>query len=449
MQILFQSVNLLLFSIIGANNGYAFTPASQMISKQVYCPKRNNHYAFPSSYTPTQWETHCKSLLQLASTSSDDNNMNNNSNQKDDNNDEAEKLRSKAEKLRDQIRQMEEQLQSSPSPLRSNNNDEYIKIPPKDNDESIIEGKSLKNKRVLVVGANGRLGSMVTRYLLRTHPEVKEVVAAVHYVGQATSRGYGRLSYEVGAEDGVGYIGAAWSPEEERNARFEFSEAMRSYNLQNLRVVEVELLDPVQCLTITEDVDSIIFCATDFDGNRPKAIASLNAAFLFRALASPTKGRVEIEGLVNILGGLKESKQNKIRLARYNNEDVAALNGPNEPTSFVLVSSSTTALGNFETPFGEFNGLKRQAEGIVKNDFPSLSHTVLQMSKFDDNFVDESLDLTYESVSDAQGEMDSDEMYQKSRRKINRRDAARAAVDALVDEELANSSVEVWTALRG
>jgi hypothetical protein len=87
---------------------------------------------------------------------------------------------------------------------------------------------------VLVVGANGRLGSMVTRYILRNHPEVKEVVAAVHYVGQATSRGWGRLSYEVGAEDGQGYIGSAWSPEEERNARFEYTEAMKDYNLQNL-----------------------------------------------------------------------------------------------------------------------------------------------------------------------------------------------------------------------
>jgi len=61
------------------------------------------------------------------------------------------------------------------------------------------------------------------------------------------------------------------------------------------RVVEVELLDPMQCMTITEDVDSVIWCATDFDGNRPKSVASLNAAFLFRAIASPTKARVEIE----------------------------------------------------------------------------------------------------------------------------------------------------------
>ena len=168
--------------------------------------------------------------LILASASDENNNDSNNERS----NEEAEKLRTKAEELREQIRAMEDKLQSSP--LRANNNAQYIpksKLPSEEELEEIT-GKSLKNKRVLVVGANGRLGSMVTRYILRNHPEVKEVVAAVHYVGQATTRGYGRLSYEVGAEDGVGYIGAAWSPEEERNARFEFSEAMRDYNLQNL-----------------------------------------------------------------------------------------------------------------------------------------------------------------------------------------------------------------------
>ena len=70
---------------------------------------------------------------------------------------------------------------------------------------------------------------------------------------------------------------------------------MGGYNLNKLRVVEVELLNPVQVRTICEGMDAVIFCATDFEGNRPRAIASLNAAFLFRAVADPLKGRVEIE----------------------------------------------------------------------------------------------------------------------------------------------------------
>jgi hypothetical protein len=209
-------------------------------------------------------------------------------------------------------------------------------------------------------------------------------------------------------------------------------------------------------MTITEGVDSVIWCATDFDGNRPKAIASLNAAFLFRAIASPTKGRVEIEGLINILGGLKEAKQNKIRQSRLTDgmSDLpSGIKNKNDPISFVLVSSSPTALKDFETPFGEFNGLKRQGEMIVKNDFPSLSHAILQMSKFEDNFVEESLELSFDMDQDEYEnrteERNDEDDYQKSRRKINRRDAARAAVNALLDDTLEDKTVEVWTALRG
>jgi hypothetical protein len=349
---------------------------------------------------------------------------------------EAQRLRQQAESLREQIRKMEETLGPA---RRSNNNAEYMPEPTAPID--VQEGKSLKGKTVMVVGANGRLGSMVTRYLLRNHPEVKEVLAAVHFVGEASTRGYGRLSYEVGAEDGVGTIGAAWS--EDRNAYFEYSDEMKDYNLNKLRVVEVELLDPMQCATIMEGVDSVIWCATDFDGNTPKALG-LNIAFLFRAVAAPTKGRVEIEGLTNVLGALKQSKQDQIRVARMSGSSSPALiDGTNDPTSFVLVSSAPNALGNFETPFGEFNGLKREGEGIVKRDFPSLSHSILQMTQFDDNFVEESLDLNFDAVGD---ELSPEE---RATRRINRRDAARAAVDALLDEALVDETVEVWTATRG
>ena len=163
--------------------------------------------------------------------------------------------------------------------------------------------------------------------------------------------------------------------------------------------------------------------------------------------------------MTNILGGLKEAKQNRLRLSRYdpNSSDIG-VDGPNDPTSFVLVSAAPTALKNFETPFGEFNGIKRQGEGIVKNDFPSLSHTVLQLGKFDDNFVEESLELLYDDEvplpkmgdnGEEEEDMDKEGKYERSKRKINRRDAAKAAVDALLDENLEGNTVEVWTALRG
>jgi hypothetical protein len=245
---------------------------------------------------------------------------------------------------------------------------------------------------------------------------------------------------------------------EDRDAYFEYvDESMKDYNLNKLRVVPVELWDPQQCRTITDGVDCVIWCATDFDGNRPRAIASLNLAFLFRAVADPTKGRVEIEGLMNVLGGLKQSKQDELRERRRladgtigntvfggNSREEGNRKGP---VSFILVSTSPEALGNFETPFGEFNGLKRQGEKIVREDFPSLTHAILQMSRYDDNFVEESLELKYDG--DLMNDSDTLSPVDKSKRRINRRDAARAVVEALTDENLLDKTVQVWTATRG
>ena len=349
---------------------------------------------------------------------------------------EAEKLRQQAEKLREQIRKMEANLGDKRT--RS-----YDAGPTPEEEEAeaakLVEGMSLKNKRVLVVGANGRLGSMVCRYLLRNNPQT-EVVACVHYVGEdsPTARGYGRLSYEVGAEDGVGSIGPAWSPDD-RTATFEYADYMEGYNLRNLRLVECELLDPVQCNTICEGVDSVIWCASDFNGNEPRAVSGLNIAFLFRAVTDPTKGRVEIEGLRNILGGLKNSLQDRKWKGTSSNDS-------NGPINFALVSAAPEAFEDFQTPFGTFIGLKREGEDIVKNEFPSLKYTILQMSRYDDNFVDEGLDVLTEDSDDTENaSLPEGERY---RRRINRRDAAMAAADALTNEDLVGKTVEVWTTVR-
>ena len=344
----------------------------------------------------------------------------------DEGEEESARLRKQAEQLREQIRKMEEDL--------GENRARNYEIPkPAAVQEEVDSEMSLKKKRVLVVGANGRLGSLVCRYLLRNNPET-EVVACVHYVSEnsSTSRGYSRLSYEVGAEDGVGSIGAAWSAED-RVATFEYADYMKDYNLKNLRMVECELLDPVQCQTICEGVDSVIWCATDYNGNTPRAVSGLNVAFLFRALAAPTKGRVEIEGLRNILGGLKLAQQDR---KRQGNEP----SGGKKPINFALVSPSPEAFANYETPFGEFNAIKREGEEMVKTEFPSLSYSVLQMGLFDDNFVDEGQDILTEP-SDA-------EDTEKFRRRINRRDAALGVCEALTNEDLVGKTVQMWTAER-
>lgn len=429
------------------NNVDAFVP---ILCGRVYAFSNGNGNGNgnrPESTTTLPDRTESSKIVVISSTSSDDDNSGNNDNTNGAN-EEASRFRTKAESLRDEIRQLEEKLGDRRSNSDVNNNDQYL--PP-----TIVEPvlgkdeKTLRNKRVLVVGANGRLGSMVTRHLLRNHPEVEEVVATVHFVGQASTRGYGRLSYEVGAEDGVGWIGSAWSEEEERNARFEFSDAMKDYNLDKLRVVEVELLDPQQCITITQGVDSVIWCATDFNGSTPRSVSSFDLGLAYRAIVSPTKGRVEIEGLTNILGGLKQYKSDQKRLDRVVGEDDGSsdLIGPNDPTAVVLVSVAPDVLMDFETPFGEFNGLKRQGENVLREGYPSLTHRILQMGKYEDLFVEEALEINMNSDG-RRDDIDPMLREEMSRRKINRRDAARVAVEALLDSAV-GETVQVWTSIKG
>ena len=353
---------------------------------------------------------------------------------------EAEKLKQQSELLRQQIRDMEDALESSRKlqQRRMEAKAEAAKQDEIDRSSNNGDVMTLRNKRVLVTGANGRLGSLVCRHLLRNHPEIGEVVAAVHVVSEnsPTARGYGRLSYEVGAEDGIGSIGPAWSSTEERTATFQFNgETMGGYNLNKLRIVECELLDPTQCNTVCENIDTVIWCATDFNGNTPRAVSGLNVAFLFRAVASPLKGRVEIEGLQNMLGALKLARQEKRRKTSTGSEPIRS-----DPVNFLLVSMVPEAYGNYETPFGEFNGLKRQAEQMVRTDFPSLSYSILQMGQFEDNFIPEGEAV---SISD-KDEFDGD----RRRRLINRRDAAKAVVDALINPDLVGRTVQVYTATR-
>ncbi|GKY97002.1 hypothetical protein MPSEU_000659000 [Mayamaea pseudoterrestris] len=349
-------------------------------------------------------------------------------------NEEAKRLQEKAETLREQIRSLEKQLNRNNPPRQ-----QQSPPPPSKRDmETSSSTPTLVNKRILVAGANGRLGSMVCRYLLRNHPQT-EVVAAVHVVGEnsATARGYGRLQYEVGAEDGRGSIGAAWSAADERTATFEYDEqVMGEYNLRNLRIVEVELLDPLQCQSVCdESIDAVVWCATDFNGNLPRAISGLNVAFLFRAVSNPIKGRVEVEGLENMLGALKLAKQERKRQRGYD--------ATNDPVNVVLVSTAPDALDDFETPFGSFLGIKRQGEELLDS-FPSLTSIALQMSRYGDNFVEEGVDIQTQVATKG----DASSVDDSSRRRINRRDAAKAVADALLDQELIGKTAQVWTAIR-
>lgn len=121
----------------------------------------NNYLFLPSSWCPNR-------TLQLSSNEKNEN----------DGSDESTRLKRKAEQLREEIRTLEEILQSSNRRQMTPGNVVPTTETRKDEEESC----SLRGKTVLVVGANGRLGSMVCRYLLRNNPKT-QVVAAVHYVG--------------------------------------------------------------------------------------------------------------------------------------------------------------------------------------------------------------------------------------------------------------------------
>lgn len=446
-----------------------------------------------SSSSSSNGLLHTSTLLQSSSSSNN-------------NDEDAAEMKQKAEELREQIRRMEETMGAE---RQRRQEDQDLLIPEKEKVATMladVDKLTLKNKKVLVVGANGRLGSMVCRYLLRSHPEIEELVAAVHVVGENsnTGRGYGRLSYEVGAEDGRGSIGAAWMGDETYTQSFQYDdETMSTYNLNKLRIVEVELLDPVQCDTIVQTSgnppDCVIWCATDFNANTPRAVSGLNVAFLFRAIADPQKGRVEIEGLQNMLNSLTKARKNAQWTARLTGGSIPGQQSPtsttttpattssvasssstttegssqdndededDNPLSFVLVSPAPEVLGNFETPFGEFNAIKRQGEEMLLNDYPSLGKKmVVQMGRYDDNFVEEGqqiqideykkniltnrIENEIENENDNENNNEGQKKDTKYTRRINRRDAAKFAVDALTDPSLVNKKVRIWTKEKG
>jgi hypothetical protein len=116
----------------------------------------------------------------------------------------------------------------------------------------------LKGKQVLVAGANGRLGAQVVRELLRRGCSVRATVRSSDDV-----RDYERLSYEIGAEEGLGDIQAPWV---RKTVEMSGTAEMASYGLARLSIVDCNLMDPDAVARALRDVDSVFWCASDFDG---------------------------------------------------------------------------------------------------------------------------------------------------------------------------------------
>lgn len=223
----------------------------------------------------------------------------------------------------------------------------------------------------------------------------------------------------------------------------------------------------------------MVWCATDFNGSTPRALSGGSGPlsglpFLFRAVADPDKGRVEVEGLENMLGALKTYKQESIQRNRqltafggrrgnlYDDES-SELSEPQilelekdkddvtRGVDFLLVSSCPDALSNFETPFGAFLDIKRQGEDMIPELFPSFKYSVLQFAMYEDNFVKEDLEFKLMEVVNEpprvlpEGQEPPEPKKQRKVRRINRRDAARAVGEALVDPDYHNKKIQVWT----
>lgn len=135
---------------------------------------------------------------------------------------------------------------------------------------------SLKLPRctVAVAGANGRVGSAVCRTLLREHPQV--TVRALVRSAKDPYKGYGRLSYEVGAEDGNMDLKAAWAMDDE-TGRFASPQTMEfdadvqgGYGLDRLEIRECELRYSKDVDEALSDVDAVIWCASAFNSQRQR-----------------------------------------------------------------------------------------------------------------------------------------------------------------------------------
>ena len=108
----------------------------------------------------------------------------------DDEEEDPEILLAKAEFLRQQAKYLEDQM---PKP-------EPIGLQPQESKEPSLDGMT-----VVVTGANGEVGSIVTEELLSRGCRVRAIVRSAEDQGS-----YERLSYAVGAESLQGEIEAPW-----------------------------------------------------------------------------------------------------------------------------------------------------------------------------------------------------------------------------------------------
>ncbi|KAL1528447.1 hypothetical protein AB1Y20_009793 [Prymnesium parvum] len=342
---------------------------------------------------------------------------------------------------------------------------------------------------IAVAGANGRVGSMVCRELLRAHTAVT-VRALVRTASDVS--GFERLSYEVGAEDGAMELRPAWRLDEQTGrlaapATVQFDdEVQRGFGLARLELRECELRAAREVEEALADVDGVIFCATSFDTARRRLpdrvdeaagrLASAGMALFELRLgdaifgkapraggadapaASELRGKTaDVEGLQNVLSALARNRKRRASLAELSGQmgRPTALRVP-----FVL-ASACDYLGYDEDLLSrelretEFGYRKRMGDAAVRAS--SLPYTIVHSARID-GFAEEGLKPQVErredgvaSAAEAQGAVGVRRDDARGRR-IHPRDLAAFLVSSLAtssntpeDEQLDSQTVEVWT----
>ena len=320
--------------------------------------------------------------------------------------------------------------------------------------EFVDEAPSYDGATIVVTGANGRLGSAVASALLERGASVRCVIRS------SEPEAYGRLSYEVGAESLVDTIEAPWilrdtsqggplfdspatyaAPEDDSLADTSDADyaamtpfgqnqvvaARAARRLRRLEMRVADLRDPGAVAAALAGADSVVYCASSYEGTS-ETVATDGADALLREA-----GRL-FELRLPRLDKVKEARASDDAAGSADVEGVesaaAALEvvlrrsppRPARPLAFLLVS----AAAGFDAKYPPFAKRKREAEAALRDvavDADWAGAVALRLPPLDD-FKPRAPGSVVPAGPPAR------------LRPANRRDVADAVCDALLDPEL-------------
>jgi len=172
------------------------------------------------------------------------------------------------------------------------------------------------------------------------------------------------------------------------------------------------------------DCDMVVFAAGDFKNNKPRGVSTFSPGLLFRSIVDVSKGRVEVEGVKNVLNAIvgERERRPKNRV------------GP----EFIYISPDLECFDDFPTTSQSFKEIKSLGVEIVLGD-KRVKSSVVELAKFDDNFNEEGKDILVHEVEEA------DQDGKCAKRSINRSDASAFLSDAVFDRSLTGKRTKVCT----